>query len=78
MLPGKCRDVTRLLSDALDRSLTLHERMQVHVHLPTCSGCRVYRGQIALLRTAAHAAAGRGTGDEAGGDRDESSGSGQG
>ncbi|RQS58158.1 MULTISPECIES: zf-HC2 domain-containing protein [unclassified Burkholderia] len=78
MLPGKCRDVTRLLSDALDRSLTLHERMQVHVHLPTCSGCRVYRGQIALLRTAAHAAAGRGTGDEAGGDRDESSGDGQG
>lgn len=78
MLPGKCRDVTRLLSDALDRSLTLHERMQVHVHLPTCSGCRVYRGQIALLRTAAQAAAGRGAGDEAGGDRDESPGDGQG
>ncbi|WP_081472770.1 zf-HC2 domain-containing protein [Burkholderia ambifaria] len=60
MLPGKCRDVTRLLSDALDRSLTLHERLQVRVHLPACSGCRAYRGQIALLRTAAHAAAGRG------------------
>ncbi|HKT64777.1 zf-HC2 domain-containing protein [Burkholderia sp. 22313] len=70
MLPGKCKDVTRLLSDALDRSLTLHERMQVHVHLPACSGCRVYRGQIALLRTAAHAAAGRGTmeGDAPSGD----------
>ncbi|RQR26445.1 zf-HC2 domain-containing protein [Burkholderia sp. Bp9143] len=78
MLPGKCRDVTRLLSDALDRSLTLHEHMQVHVHLPACSGCRAYRGQIALLRTAAHAAAGRGAGDAAGGDRDESSGDGQG
>ncbi|RQS12178.1 zf-HC2 domain-containing protein [Burkholderia sp. Bp8998] len=78
MLPGKCRDVTRLLSDALDRSLTLHERVQVHVHLPACSGCRAYRGQIALLRTAAHAAAGRGTGDDAGGDRDRSSGDGQG
>ncbi|RQR32685.1 MULTISPECIES: zf-HC2 domain-containing protein [unclassified Burkholderia] len=78
MLPGKCRDVTRLLSDALDRSLTLHERMQVRVHLPTCSGCRAYRGQIALLRAAAHAAAGRGAGDEADGDRDESSGDGQG
>ncbi|VWC29396.1 zf-HC2 domain-containing protein [Burkholderia lata] len=60
MLPGKCTDVTRLLSDALDRHLTLHERLQVHVHLPTCSGCRAYRGQIALLRTAAKAAAGRG------------------
>ncbi|AOJ90351.1 hypothetical protein WS87_27495 [Burkholderia sp. MSMB0856] len=74
MLPGKCRDVTRLLSDALDRSLTLHERMQVHVHLPACSGCRAYRGQIAMLRTAAHAAAGRGMVDEARGDQDESSG----
>ncbi|MBM2656333.1 zf-HC2 domain-containing protein, partial [Burkholderia diffusa] len=57
MLLGKCKDVTRLLSDALDRALTLHERMQVHVHLPACSGCRAYREQIALLRTAAHAAA---------------------
>ncbi|KAG8154887.1 zf-HC2 domain-containing protein [Burkholderia catarinensis] len=59
MLPGKCTDVTRLLSDALDRHLTLHERLQVRVHLPTCSGCRAYRGQISLLRTAAKAAAGR-------------------
>ncbi|MBN3831132.1 zf-HC2 domain-containing protein [Burkholderia sp. Ac-20344] len=60
MLPGKCTDVTRLLSDALDRHLTLHERLQVRVHLPACSGCRAYREQIALLRTAAKAAAGRG------------------
>ncbi|MBR7959522.1 zf-HC2 domain-containing protein [Burkholderia latens] len=59
MLPGKCKDVTRLLSAALDRSLTLQEHMQVHVHLPVCSGCRAYRGQIAMLRAAAHAAAGR-------------------
>ncbi|WP_175778933.1 zf-HC2 domain-containing protein [Burkholderia anthina] len=59
MLPGKCSDVTRLLSDALDRRLTLHERMQVRVHLPTCSGCRAYRGQIGMLRVAAHVAAGR-------------------
>ncbi|WP_175762363.1 zf-HC2 domain-containing protein [Burkholderia ambifaria] len=73
MLPGKCRDVTRLLSDALDRSLTLHERLQVRVHLPACSGCRAYRGQIALLRTAAQAAAGRGVGDAAAEDRDGSS-----
>ncbi|WP_175718168.1 zf-HC2 domain-containing protein [Burkholderia anthina] len=59
MLPGKCSDVTRLLSDALDRCLTLHERMQVRAHLPICSGCRAYRGQIGMLRVAAQAAAGR-------------------
>ncbi|RQR62061.1 zf-HC2 domain-containing protein [Burkholderia sp. Bp9002] len=62
MLPGKCKDVTRLLSDALDRHLTVHERVQVRVHLPTCSGCRQYREQIALLRAAAKAAGGRGDG----------------
>ncbi|KHK60714.1 hypothetical protein PI86_03385 [Burkholderia sp. A9] len=77
MLPGKCRNVTRLLSDALDRSLTLHERVQVRVHLPVCSGCRAYRGQIALLRTAAQAAAGRSARDGAAGKADESSGDGQ-
>ncbi|MCA8091120.1 zf-HC2 domain-containing protein [Burkholderia anthina] len=66
MLPGKCSNVTRLLSDALDRRLTLHERMQVHVHLPTCSGCRAYRGQIGMLRVAAQAAAGRDGGDARG------------
>ncbi|PAJ79085.1 zf-HC2 domain-containing protein [Burkholderia ubonensis] len=60
MLPGKCKDVTRLLSDALDRRLTVHERVQVRVHLPNCSGCRQYREQIALLRAAAKAAAGQG------------------
>ncbi|NHL67833.1 zf-HC2 domain-containing protein [Burkholderia ambifaria] len=70
MLPGKCRDVTRLLSDALDRSLTLHERLQVRVHLPACSGCRAYRGQIAVLRAAAQAAGGR---NGAADDRDASS-----
>ncbi|WP_269503158.1 zf-HC2 domain-containing protein [Burkholderia sp. IMCC1007] len=67
MLPGKCTDVTRLLSDALDRRLTPHERMQVRVHLPICSGCRAYRGQIGMLRAAAQAAAGREGEDTAGG-----------
>ncbi|HDR9158174.1 TPA: zf-HC2 domain-containing protein [Burkholderia vietnamiensis] len=68
MLPGKCKDVTRLLSDALDRPLTLHERMRVRMHLPGCSGCRAYHGQIAVLRAAAHAAAGGEGGAPGGGE----------
>lgn len=55
---GKCKDITRLLSDALDRSLTTNERFAVQLHLPICSGCRNYRKQIALLRTAAREASG--------------------
>ncbi|CAN0624370.1 zf-HC2 domain-containing protein [Burkholderia multivorans] len=57
---GNCKDVTRLLSDALDRVLTVNERLRVRVHLPACSGCRQYRKQIALLREAARVAAGHG------------------
>ncbi|GBH23905.1 zf-HC2 domain-containing protein [Burkholderia vietnamiensis] len=68
MLPGKCKDVTRLLSDALDRPLTLHERMRVRMHLPGCSGCRAYRRQIAVLRVAARAAAGGEGGAPGGGE----------
>jgi predicted anti-sigma-YlaC factor YlaD len=49
---GKCKTITRLLSDALDRALTTREWIAVGLHLPTCSGCRNYRQHINLLRTA--------------------------
>ncbi|TKC88363.1 zf-HC2 domain-containing protein [Trinickia terrae] len=49
---GKCKDITRLLSDALDRRLTAGEWLAIGVHLPTCSGCRNFRKQIAQLRDA--------------------------
>jgi hypothetical protein len=51
---GKCKDVTRLLSDALERRLAAREWLAIGVHLPTCSGCRNFRKQIALLRSASH------------------------
>ncbi|MGA7779890.1 MAG: zf-HC2 domain-containing protein [Paraburkholderia sp.] len=55
---GKCKDITRLLSDALDRPLTAGEWIAVGLHLPTCSGCRNYRKHIGLLRAAAREASG--------------------
>ena len=57
---GKCKNITRLLSDALDRPLTAGEWVSVGLHLPTCSGCRNYRKHIALLRAAAREAGGMG------------------
>ncbi|WDD91055.1 zf-HC2 domain-containing protein [Burkholderia sp. FERM BP-3421] len=63
MLLGKCKDITRLLSDGLDRALTTGEQWRVRVHLPSCSGCRNYRRQIALLRRAVRVASGRETGE---------------
>ena len=54
---GKCKNITRLLSDALDRPLTAGEWIAVGLHLPTCSGCRNYRKHIGLLRGGAREAA---------------------
>jgi predicted anti-sigma-YlaC factor YlaD len=60
---GKCKDITRILSDALDRRLTAKEWVAVRLHLPTCSGCRRYRAQISLLRTASRQLGGIENGD---------------
>jgi predicted anti-sigma-YlaC factor YlaD len=65
---GKCKDVTRLLSDALDRRLSAGEWLAIHVHLPVCSGCRNYREHIGLLRAAARAASGLDEDDGGGSD----------
>ncbi|WP_235851479.1 zf-HC2 domain-containing protein [Paraburkholderia acidicola] len=61
MRMGKCKNITRLLSDALDRPLGVGEWLAIKVHLPTCSGCRNYRRHIALLRAAAREASGIGS-----------------
>jgi predicted anti-sigma-YlaC factor YlaD len=55
---GKCKNITRLLSDALDRPLTAGEWIAVGLHLPTCSGCRNYRKHIGLLRAASREVSG--------------------
>ena len=55
---GKCKNITRLLSDALDRPLTTGEWIAVGLHLPTCSGCRNYRKHIGLLRAASREVSG--------------------
>jgi predicted anti-sigma-YlaC factor YlaD len=65
---GKCKNITRLLSDALDRPLTVGEWVSIRLHLPTCSGCRNYRKQISLLRTASREASGIARTGETGGD----------
>ncbi|HEY1998203.1 zf-HC2 domain-containing protein [Paraburkholderia sp.] len=55
---GKCKNITRLLSDALDRPLSAGEWIAVGLHLPTCSGCRNYRKHISLLRAASREVSG--------------------
>lgn len=48
-----CRETSELISQALDRPLTLREKLALHVHLPLCNGCRNFRAQVAFIRRAA-------------------------
>ena len=45
-----CQEMTRLLSDAMDRSLPLHLRMRMRVHLVICTLCQRYQSQLRLIR----------------------------
>ena len=51
-LKPDCREVHRLTSEALDRRLTLHERMRIRFHLMICEACTSFTAQMQLLRGA--------------------------
>jgi predicted anti-sigma-YlaC factor YlaD len=47
-----CKQVTRLLSQGLDRDLGFTERVRLRVHLAICEGCTNFSTQVTLLRQA--------------------------
>ncbi len=47
-----CREVTRMISESLDRSLPLHQRIGIRIHLFMCRFCSLYREQLLALRKA--------------------------
>ena len=47
-----CREVTRLVSESLDRELPLRQRMSTKMHLMMCKLCSRYSKQLAGLREA--------------------------
>lgn len=51
----KCKEVTGLCSQAMERPLRLGERLALRMHLTMCSGCTNYRKQIVTLRRAMQA-----------------------
>ncbi|MCX2840116.1 zf-HC2 domain-containing protein [Microbulbifer thermotolerans] len=59
----KCRDITRLLSEAQERELTPSERISVKLHTLICSGCRNFGSQVDILRGISRAYV-RGAADE--------------
>lgn len=54
-----CKEVTRLISQGLDRDLSLGERTMLRFHLAICGGCRNVNRQLALLRNAVRQLSGR-------------------
>lgn len=53
MIRISCRKASRLISDSLDRPLTLPERLRLRLHLGICSRCRRFDRQLTMLRKAA-------------------------
>ena len=48
-----CKEVSRLVSQGLDRRLGFGRRVSLRVHLVVCDGCRNFTKQMAFLRKAA-------------------------
>ena len=51
MMPS-CKEVSRLVSEGLDRDLAFGERVALRVHFLMCKGCRNFEAQMMLLRRA--------------------------
>ena len=47
-----CREVHRLVSEGMDRKLTLIERARMRLHLLVCEACTRFDRQMALIRRA--------------------------
>ncbi len=45
-----CAQVTRLVSESMDRQISLAERVKVLAHFLVCVWCRRYRDQLHLIR----------------------------
>jgi hypothetical protein len=47
-----CKEVSRLVSQGLDRRLGFIERLRLRVHLAICGGCSNFKKQVEFLRKA--------------------------
>ncbi len=47
-----CREMTRLLSEGMDRSLPLMTRVKIRLHFLICKWCERYKHQLLVVRNA--------------------------
>jgi hypothetical protein len=46
-----CKDITRLVSESMDRNLSLTQRIKIRIHLGMCRYCARFEKQVRFLRT---------------------------
>jgi predicted anti-sigma-YlaC factor YlaD len=46
-----CKDITRLVSESMDHTLPLIQRIKIRIHLGMCKYCARFEKQVRLLRT---------------------------
>lgn len=49
-----CKQITQLISDGLDRKLSLWQRMNLRLHLMMCGACSAYSRQVTTLHRVIH------------------------
>ena len=47
-----CKEVSRLVSEGLDKALPAEEQLQLRAHLAICRGCQNLSDRLAFLRRA--------------------------
>ncbi len=47
-----CKDVSQRVSESMDRTLPLHHRMMIKMHLLMCKYCARFKQQLLILRDA--------------------------
>ena len=47
-----CKEASRLISQAMDRKLTLAQRAALRLHLSACAACTRFAAQLNTLRVA--------------------------
>ncbi len=50
----RCREISKLVSESMERQLPFREQMHVKIHLMMCRLCSGFSRQMRLLRRAAH------------------------
>lgn len=45
-----CKEVSRMVSEFMDRNLPFHQRIGIRIHMMMCEFCFRYRRQLLLIR----------------------------